>query len=74
MDRQNSEAHALGTVNLDIVERDMFQLLDRPGREHNPGQDGVDEEHQGVGYPSGHTALTLAARAAYGRTSRSATA
>ena len=33
----------------------MFKFLQGPRREHEPREDGVDEEDEGVGDTSGHT-------------------
>lgn len=48
MNRKPAVAAASGTVDLDIVEHKVLELLDSPGREHYPCEDGVDEEEEGV--------------------------
>ena len=43
-----------------IVQREMFQYLERPGRQHEPREDGVDEQDDRISYPGRHAVKTSA--------------
>lgn len=38
-----------------VIEGHMLELFECPGREHDPGHDGVDQEDQSIGNPRSHT-------------------
>jgi hypothetical protein len=48
-------AIAIRTTDLHIIESQVLQLVDSPWCEHNPCQDGVDEEEEGIGNTGGNT-------------------
>jgi hypothetical protein len=43
------------TTDLHVVEGQVLQLVDSPRCEHDPSQDGVDEEEEGIGNTGGDT-------------------
>lgn len=67
MDGNEAVAVVAGTGDGHVVERHVLQLLDGPVGEHEPGDDGVDEEDERVGDSGRDAVVTLAARAAHGR-------
>lgn len=64
------------TGDIDIVQSEMFELLQCPRCEHKPGNDGVDKKQESICDSSRHTTLEDAAliadsRAGCGATARS---
>lgn len=53
--RKPSIAGAVGAVDLDIIEHEMLKFLNSPVGEHNPGENRVDEEKQGISDTSSDT-------------------
>jgi len=49
------------------VEQDVLEFLDGPVGEHDPGQERVEEQDDGVGDTGGHAVVALAGSAADGR-------
>lgn len=55
MNSNPSIAIPFRTGDLHVIESQVLQLVDSPWCEHNPGQDGVEEEDEGIGNTSGDT-------------------
>src|SRR2546423_6386503 len=49
----------VSAVECHVVERQMFQLPQRPRSEHNPGQDGVNDQDTSVCYSSCHAVRSV---------------
>lgn len=59
VDTVNSEpavAFSGRAVYANVIEGEVFEFLDGPWREHDPRQDGVEEQDEGVGDTSSDTA------------------
>ena len=69
-------AVAFGPVAGDggVIEESMFELLDGPVGQHDPGEDGVEEQYDGVDDTGRHAIVAFSARTADGAACRRSTA
>jgi hypothetical protein len=56
-----SEAVVSGAIDGDVVEKDGLQFVHGPGSEEDPGEEGVEEEEEGVGDAGGDGVVAFAA-------------
>jgi len=74
MDGCEAEASVPAAVDGDIVKEDSLQFLDGPVGEQEPGEEGVEEQDDGVGDAGCDAVIAFAAGAAHRAASRGSTA